>query len=248
MHSETPNSEQSIPSLLVPLKETNSHAKWSTTLLVSNPFFIVTRYTHSIHLPDSPSGSLVLNQTTADNTDARHCTPSPSSLILTLLNMHPYSKARIPQVIIIPRHQPFISAFTKLLGQVAGVAEKFQQPAKSLWKLTSTPIYPLFCLSTTFFPSPHQYGSIPHHHSRHLFPMLHNTPTKRKASPCIVCNNNGEIPAAKMTANKTKSKPQKHVVFTPVRWPVVWSQWIVELWKEKKPLEEKHVFSTALCD
>jgi hypothetical protein len=37
-----------------------------------------------------------------------------------------------------------------------------------------------------------------------------------------------------MTTNKTKSKPQKHVVFTPVRWPVVWSQWIVELWKEKK--------------
>jgi hypothetical protein len=26
-----------------------------------------------------------------------------------------------------------------------------------------------------------------------------------------------------MTTNKTKSKPQKHVVFTPVRWPIVWS-------------------------
>jgi hypothetical protein len=27
-----------------------------------------------------------------------------------------------------------------------------------------------------------------------------------------------------MMANKTKSKPQKHVVFTPVKWPIVWSQ------------------------
>jgi 3-deoxy-D-manno-octulosonic-acid transferase len=131
--------------------------------------------------------------------------------------MHPHSKAQIPQVIIIPRHPPFISAFTKLLGQVAGATKKFQQPAKSLSKQASTPIYPLLYLSTTFFLSPHQSSSIPHHHSRRLFLALHNTSTKRKASPCIVCSSNGEIPAVKMMANKTKSKPQKHVVFTPVK-------------------------------
>ncbi len=171
-------------------------------------------HSHSIHsfYPPSrfPLGSLVLIQTT------RHCNPSPSSLILTLLNMHPHSKARIPQVIIIPRHQPFISAFTKLLGQVAGVAEKFQQPAKFLSKTDihtylspSLSVYHLFPFpfpshhpTTNFCPlpalvpstSPHQYSSIPHHHSRRLFPALHNTPTKRKASPCIVCSSNGEIP------------------------------------------------------
>jgi len=67
---------------------------------------------------------MVLTQTIADNTDARRCNPSPSPLVLTLLNMHTHSKAQIPQVIIIPRHQPFISPFTKLLGQVAGATEK----------------------------------------------------------------------------------------------------------------------------
>ncbi len=85
-------------------------------------------HSHSIHsfYPPSrfPPWSMVLTQTIADNIDARRCNPSPSPLVLTLLNMHTHSKARIPQVIIIPRHQPFISPFTKLLGQVAGAAEK----------------------------------------------------------------------------------------------------------------------------
>ncbi len=115
----------------MPLKETDSHAKWSAALLVSNTLFILIRYTHSILLQDSPLWSLVLTQTIANNTDARRCNPSPSPLVLTLLNMHTHFKVRIPQVSLIPRHQPFISPFTKLLGQVAGVAEKkFQQLAK----------------------------------------------------------------------------------------------------------------------
>jgi hypothetical protein len=37
----------------------------------------------------------------------------------------------------------------------------------------------------------------------------------------LFCNHNGKIPAAKMTTNKTKIKPQKQVVFTSMRWPTV---------------------------
>jgi hypothetical protein len=47
----------------------------------------------------------VLTQTTANITDARHCNPGPSSLILTLLNMDTPSKARILPILFIPRHQ-----------------------------------------------------------------------------------------------------------------------------------------------
>ncbi len=212
--------------------------------------FLHSHSIHSFYPPlGFPPGFLVLTQTITDNTDARHCNPSPSSLILTLLNMHPHSKA---QVIIIPRHQPFISAFTKLLGQVAGVMEKNLTTSQVFFKIDIRPylspsllVYHLFPFpspshhpTTTFCPfptlvpstSPHQYSSIPHHHSHRLFPALHNTPTKRKASPCIVCNSNGKILAAKMTVNKTKSKPQKHVVFTPARRPIVWSHLDLFFW------------------
>ncbi len=234
-------------------------------------------HSHSIHsfYPPSvfPPWSLVFTQNTPDYTNAKHCNPIPSSLIFTLLNMHPHFKARIPLAIIILRHQPFISPLQNCLAKLLAQRKDFQQQAKFyknrplhlsiclsspclliipcstnriprlLWstskslRFTRLPFFssspmPLQFLSTTFNPSPallpstspHQYSSILHHHSRRLFPAFHNTPTKKKASPCIVYNSNGEIPAAKMTANKSKSKPQKHVVFTPVRWPIVRSQ------------------------
>jgi hypothetical protein len=154
--------------------------------------------------------------------------------------------------LLIPRHQPFIIAFRTTWPSYWRSGKKFQQPAKLTSKqnlslffmfFASSPFYLSsrpFCPSTTFvtslppvYPplrppsflplSPLQCNSLPCHSSRRLTPALHNTQTKRKASPCIVCSSNGEIPAAKMTANKTKIKPQKHVVFTPVRWPTVWS-------------------------
>jgi len=93
---------------------------------------------HSIHpfspLSGFPLCSLVLTQTTADNIDARHCNPTPSSLTRTLLNMHTHSKVRIPQVIIMPRHQPSIGPFTKLLGQVAGAAKEISTTRQALPK------------------------------------------------------------------------------------------------------------------
>ncbi len=130
MYFETPDSEQSIPSLLVPLKEIDSHAKWSTALLASNPFFILTRYTHSIHLQDSPLGLCYSLKPQSTPQIQGTTTQNPSSLILTLLNMHPHSKARIPQILIIPQHQPFIRTFTKLLGQVVGTANFFLIPSQ----------------------------------------------------------------------------------------------------------------------
>jgi len=50
--------------------------------------------------------------------------------------MHTHSKARIPQVIIMSRHQPFIGPFTKLLGQVAGAAEEISTTCQALSKTT----------------------------------------------------------------------------------------------------------------
>jgi hypothetical protein len=49
--------------------------------------------------------------------------------------------------------------------------------------------------------------------------FLHYITHKPREKPphALLCSRNGEIPVAKMTANKTKIKPQKHVVFTPVR-------------------------------
>jgi hypothetical protein len=61
---------------------------------------------------------LILTQTTTNITDARHCNPSPSSLILTLLDMHTPSKAWIPQVLIIPQHQPFINPLQTYLAKL----------------------------------------------------------------------------------------------------------------------------------
>ncbi len=198
-------------------------------------------HSHSIHSFYPPSGfplGFWYSQTIANNTDARHCNPSPSSLILILLNMHPHFTTRIPPVIIIPRHQPFISPLQNYLAKLLAQWKNFNNQPSSAKTDLYTSLYvfhlhaqsirldlPSYHPTTTFCPlpalvpstSPHQYSSIPHHHSHRLLPALHNTPTKRKASPCIICSSNGEIPAAKMTAKKTKSKPQKHVVFTPMR-------------------------------
>jgi hypothetical protein len=79
MHFETSDSEQQKLSLLVPLKGTDYHAKTINKPLVSNP-------------------TLLLTQTTADNTNARYSNPSFPSQMLTLVNMPlpPHSKARIP--------------------------------------------------------------------------------------------------------------------------------------------------------
>jgi hypothetical protein len=165
--------------------------------------------------------------------------------MLSLFNMPPpILRLGSLSSLLIPRHQPFISAFITTWPSYWHSGKKFQQPAKLsskqnlsllffLYKLSILSILPPFCPSTTFvtflppvYPplrppsflplSPLQCNSLPCHSSRRLTPALHNTQTKRKASPCIVCSSNGEIPAAKMTANKTKIKPQKHVVFTLV--------------------------------
>jgi hypothetical protein len=91
-------------------------------------------HSHLIHSFYPPSGfppwSLVLTQNTPDYTDARHCNPIPSSLIFTLLNMHPHSKARIPPAIIIPQHQPFINPLQNCLAKLLAQRKDFQQQAK----------------------------------------------------------------------------------------------------------------------
>jgi len=247
MHSETPDSKQSTPSLLMLLKETDSHAKWSTALLVSIPFFILIWYIHSIHLQDSP----LVSGTHSDPNQQHRCKalqPKPPHPWCSLSSIcTPILWLRFLSVIIIPRHQPFISPLQNYLAKLLAQRKNFNNQSNSAKKnQTSTTLsvshlhlharsirldLPCYQPTTTFCPfpalvpstSPHQYSSIPHHHLRRLLPALHNTPTKRKASPCIICSSNGEILVAKMMANKTKSKPQKHVVFTPVRWPIVWS-------------------------
>jgi hypothetical protein len=75
----------------------------------------------------------VLIQTTANITDARHCNPSPSSLILILLNMDTPSKAWIPPVLLIPQHQPFISPLQSYLAKLLAQRKNFNnQPSSTL--------------------------------------------------------------------------------------------------------------------
>ncbi len=148
----------------------------------------------------------VLTQTTANITYARHCNPSPSSLILTLLNMDTLSKAQIFPVLLIPRHQPFISPLQSYLAKLLAQRKNFNNqpsstktsslPSSSVSHLPSRLIrlaLPNYQLTTTFCPlvaflpstSPHQHSSMTHHHSHRLLPAFHNSPHKRKASPCI---------------------------------------------------------------
>jgi len=78
-----------------------------------------------------PPWPLVLTQTTSNITDARHCNPSPSSLILTLLNIRTPFKARVPQIIIIPRHQPFISPLQSYLAKLLAQWKNFNNQPSS---------------------------------------------------------------------------------------------------------------------
>ncbi len=202
------------------LMQNDQHHYWSQIL---STFSLGTLILSTFKISRWP---LILTQTTANITDARHCNPSPSSLILILLDMHTPSKARIPQVLIIPQHQPFINPLqnylAKLLAQRKNTTTSQVLPKPALYTslyvshlhswsilldLRSYQPTTTFCPLPALVPStfPHQYSTIPHHHLRRLFPALHNTPTKRKASPCIICNSNGEIPAAKMTVNKQKA-------------------------------------------
>jgi len=94
-------------------------------------------HSHSIHSFYRPSGfpcwPLILTQTTANIIDARHYNPSPSSLILTLLDMHTPSKARIPQVLIIPRHEPFISPLQSYLAKLLAQRKNYNnQPSSAI--------------------------------------------------------------------------------------------------------------------
>ncbi len=89
----------------------------------------------------------VLTQTTTNITDARHCNPSPSSLIFTLLNMDTPSKAWIPPVFLIFRHQPFISPLQSYLAKLLVQQKNFNNQPSST-KTSSLPF--LHCLSSTF--------------------------------------------------------------------------------------------------
>lgn len=149
-------------------------------------------------------------------TQAPHPRCSLSSICL------PHSKARIPQFLIIPRHQPFISAFTTTWpsywrsGKISTICQMFLKTepphlrcstSSPLYLSSHLPVHPSFFSLPPVYPplrppsflplSPLQCNSLPCHSSRRLTPALHNTQTKRKASPCIVCSSTGEIPAAK---------------------------------------------------
>jgi len=90
---------------------------------------------HSVHLKDTLQGSLVLTQTTAYNTDPTTHTLHPKySLSLQYASK---SIAQTPQILIIPRHQPFISIASKTCTtaqQSHWRSGEFQQLAKQLPK------------------------------------------------------------------------------------------------------------------
>ncbi len=90
--------------------------------------------------------------------------PHPRCSLSSICPFSPHFKARIPQFFIIPRHQPFISAFTSTWPSCWRNGE-FQQPAKFFPKQTSTPI----CLCISYFV----------YHIRH-YSTTHYTPSKTK--------------------------------------------------------------------
>jgi hypothetical protein len=136
----TPDSKQFTPHLRMLLEEIDSPAKMiSSSAGIQS--FLHSRSTYSCYAPlGLPPQPLVLTHTSAIITNARHCNPSPSSLILTLLDMHTPSKARIPQVLIIPRHQPFMSPLQSYLAKLLAQRKKLQQPAKFYSKTSSLPL------------------------------------------------------------------------------------------------------------
>jgi len=88
-----------------------------------------------------PLCSLLLTQTTTNITDARHCNPNPSSRILPLLNMHPNSRARIPQVLIIPWRCPFMSPLQSYLAKLLAQWKDYHnQPSSTTQKNSSLPL------------------------------------------------------------------------------------------------------------
>jgi hypothetical protein len=60
------------------LEQTHSHAKWSAALLVSKPFYTLTRCSH-FSTCGIPFCSLLLTQTITNVLDARYYNPDPSS-------------------------------------------------------------------------------------------------------------------------------------------------------------------------
>jgi len=132
---------------------------------------------------------------------------------------------------------------SQLLGQVTGAAEKFQQSAKCSSKQNlpisdalQAPhcIYPPTSLSIP--PFSHYHQSTHHSVRRRSFhlalfnatpflaihraaSLLHYITHRPREKPphALFAAVLERFPLQKMTANKTKIKPQKHVVFTPVR-------------------------------
>ncbi len=98
---------------------------------------------HSKHSFSPPSGfllsSLLLTPTTTNIPDAKHCSPN--------LN----STTRIPPVLPLPRHYTFLSPLQSYLSQVAGAAEKFQQPAQLCSTTNPLSILPHFYQPPAFF-------------------------------------------------------------------------------------------------
>ncbi len=113
--------------------------------------FLQSHSIHSFYPPSRfPPWPLVLTQTTANIINARHCNPSPSSPIFSLLNMHTPSKARIPQVIIIPRHQPFISPLQSYLAKLLAQRKNYNNQPSSAQNPPST----LLSLSHIYIADP----------------------------------------------------------------------------------------------
>jgi hypothetical protein len=64
-------------------------------------------------------------------------TPQVTRTDLLSRKMHPNSIAQILPILITPWHLSFHESFTKLPGQVAGAAERLQQPTKFYSKIRS---------------------------------------------------------------------------------------------------------------
>ncbi len=123
--------------------------------------------------------------------------PHPKCSLSSICPFPPHSKARIPQFLIIPRHQPFISAFTSTWPSCWRSGE-FQQPAKFSPKQTSTPI--CLCIFDSIY------------HIRH-YSSTHYTPSKTKTfSP---------LSSTPLSVSFFRKLPPYHFIFPPTLSAVV---------------------------
>jgi len=133
------DSEQSTPSLPMLLEQTHFHAKWSAALLVPKPFYALTRCSHSFHPRDSPFALCcsLRPQLTFQTEGTATQTPQVTRTNSLSCKIHPNAIVRIPPILLILRHYPFMSPSQSYLAKLLAQREDYNNPPSSAQQIRS---------------------------------------------------------------------------------------------------------------